>query len=41
VLIGEGGGDEISVEELAAKAGMPPHNVLCGIAHHVPRTYSP
>jgi alanine racemase len=39
-LLGSDGSDEISVEELAGKAGLPPHNILTGIAAHVTRTYS-
>ncbi|MBI3752988.1 MAG: alanine racemase [Deltaproteobacteria bacterium] len=39
VLIGKQGGDEITVDELAEKAGAIPYEILCGISGRVPRIY--
>jgi alanine racemase len=39
VLIGKQGNDEITVDELAEKAGTIPYEVLCGITSRVPRVY--
>lgn len=39
VLLGEDGGDRITVEELAAWAGTIPHEILAGINTRVPRVY--
>jgi alanine racemase len=39
VLIGEGGGERITAEDIAAKAGTIPYEILCGISARVPRVY--
>jgi len=39
VLIGQQSGECISAEELAAKLGTIPYEVVCMIAHRVPRSY--
>lgn len=40
VLIGQQSGECISAEELAAKLGTIPYEVVCMIAHRVPRLYT-
>jgi alanine racemase len=40
VLVGAQGADRIGADELAAKAGTIPYEVLCGIAARVPRRYT-
>ncbi|MFC1736463.1 alanine racemase [Candidatus Hydrogenedentota bacterium] len=39
VLIGEQGGEAITVEEMADAANMIPYEILCGISKRVPRVY--
>lgn len=39
VLIGEQGGERITAEEIAAKIGTIPYEVLCAISVRVPRIY--
>ena len=39
VLIGKQGDEEITVEEIAERAGGFPYEILCGIAKRVPRVY--
>jgi alanine racemase len=41
VLIGEQGGDRITVEELAEWAGTIPYEILTAISERVPRVYEP
>jgi alanine racemase len=40
-LIGTDGQDTVSVEELAAKADLPPHAILTGIGARAVRDYIP
>lgn len=37
VLLGRQGGEEVSAEELAARAGTIPYEILCGFSERVPR----
>ena len=39
VLIGKQGDDNITVDELAEKAGTISYEILCGITNRVPRVY--
>ena len=39
VLIGEDGGENVTVAELAERAGTIPYEVLTGIGRRVTRTY--
>jgi alanine racemase len=39
ILMGRQGDDEISAEEIAAKTGTIPWEVLCGVSARVPRVY--
>jgi alanine racemase len=39
VLLGQQGSDRVTVEELAAKAGVLSYEILCGISKRVPRVY--
>ena len=39
ILIGRQGEDEISVDEVAAKAGTINYEIICGINKRVPRIY--
>ena len=39
VLLGRQGDDEVSAEEIAAKTGTIPWEVLCGVSARVPRVY--
>jgi alanine racemase len=39
VLLGRQGNDEVSVEEIAAKTGTIPWEVLCAVSARVPRVY--
>jgi len=41
VLIGEQGGERVTVEELAEWAGTVPYEVLTAINDRVPRVYEP
>jgi alanine racemase len=37
VLLGRQGAEEVSVEELATRAGTIPYEILCGFSERVPR----
>ena len=39
VLIGSQSGERITADEIAAKTGTIPYEVLCGIGSRVPRIY--
>jgi alanine racemase len=39
VLIGESGGERISVEDLAALIGTTPHEILVSLNQRIPRVY--
>ena len=39
VLIGESGGERISVEELAALIDTTPHEILVSLNQRIPRVY--
>jgi alanine racemase len=40
VLIGSQGSERITAEDIAAKTGTIPYEVLCGISSRVPRVYA-
>ena len=40
VLVGAQGAERIGADELAARAGTIPYEVLCGISARVPRRYT-
>ena len=40
VLVGTQGAERIGADELAARAGTIPYEVLCGISARVPRRYT-
>jgi len=39
VLLGAQGGEKIGADELAARAGTIPYEILCGVSRRVPRRY--
>jgi alanine racemase len=39
ILIGESGGERVSVEELAALIGTTPHEIVVSLNQRIPRVY--
>ena len=39
ILIGRSGGEEISVDEMAAQTGTINYEIVCGLSRRIPRAY--